>query len=131
MFGGKVVMITGAARGIGASMARLLHRRGALLLLIDVEESDLGALSDELGHETVAYVGCDVNDFNAMQNAADDAVARFGAIDVVVANAGTEHWAPIRTVEPDAFRQVIETRSVSSTPSVSRWHRSPSNAATY
>ncbi|CAN5560733.1 SDR family oxidoreductase [soil metagenome] len=112
MFRGKVVLITGAARGIGASMARLLHQRGALLVLIDVDESGLRALSNELGGETVACIGCDVNDFDAMHAAANTAAARFGAIDIVVANAGTEHWAPVRTVEPDVFRRVIETNVI-------------------
>jgi NAD(P)-dependent dehydrogenase (short-subunit alcohol dehydrogenase family) len=107
---GKVVMITGAARGIGASMARLLHRRGARLVLIDIDERGLRALSDELG-EDVVCTRCDVNDVDAMQAAAKAGVTRFGAIDVV-ANAGTEHWAPVQTVEPDPFRQVIETNVI-------------------
>jgi NAD(P)-dependent dehydrogenase (short-subunit alcohol dehydrogenase family) len=47
-----------------------------------------------------------------MQDAAATAVARFGAIDVVVANAGIEHWAPVRTVDPEAFQQVIETNVI-------------------
>lgn len=112
MLRGKVVMITGSARGIGASMARLLHQRGARLVLVDRDESGLRETSGELGGEAVVRVGCDVNDFDAMQGAADTAVARFGAIDAVVANAGTEHWAPVRTVEPEAFRRVIETNVI-------------------
>jgi hypothetical protein len=47
-----------------------------------------------------------------MQAAAKTGVTRFGAIDAVVANAGTEHWAPVQTVEPDAFRRVIETNLI-------------------
>ncbi len=111
MLRGKAVMITGAARGIGASMARLLHRRGARLVLIDIDERGLRALSDELGDDIVC-ARCDVNDFDAMQAAAKAGVTRFGAIDVVVANAGIEHWAPVQTVEPDAFRRVIETNVI-------------------
>lgn len=112
MLQGKVALITGAGRGIGAGMAQVLHRRGAHLVLIDVEESGLRTLAGELGGDSVECIRCDVNDFDAMQAAAASAVARFGAIDVVVANAGTEHWAPVRTVEPDAFRRVIETNIV-------------------
>ncbi|SKK90640.1 short chain dehydrogenase [Mycobacteroides abscessus subsp. massiliense] len=44
-----------------------------------------------------------------MQAAAKAGVVRFGAIDVVVANVGIGHWAPVHTVEPDAYRRVIET----------------------
>jgi NAD(P)-dependent dehydrogenase (short-subunit alcohol dehydrogenase family) len=112
MLDGKVVMITGSARGIGASMARLLHQRGARLVLVDRDEPGLRTLSGEFGSDTVLCVGCDVNDFDAMQVAENTAVARFGAIDAVVANAGTEHWAPVRTVEPEAFRRVIETNVI-------------------
>lgn len=109
---GSVVMITGAGRGIGASMARLLHRRGACLVLTDIDEAGLQGLADELGDNTVACIGCDVTDFEGMQAAADTAVARFGGVDVVVANAGIEQWAPVRTVKPDDFRQVIETNVI-------------------
>jgi NAD(P)-dependent dehydrogenase (short-subunit alcohol dehydrogenase family) len=113
VLGGKVVVITGAARGIGASMARLLHQRGARLVLIDVDESSLRALVGEFGDDTVLGIGCDVNDFGALQGALEDGVDRFGAIDVVVANAGIECWAPVETVELDAFRRVIETNDLS------------------
>lgn len=93
-------------------MARLLHQRGARLVLIDLDEARLSALSDELGDEAVVCAGCDVNDLDAMQAAVNTAMSRFGAIDVVVANAGLENWAPVRTVEPDAFRRVIETNLI-------------------
>jgi NAD(P)-dependent dehydrogenase (short-subunit alcohol dehydrogenase family) len=109
---GKVVMITGAARGIGASMARLLQQRGARLVLIDADGSSLQTLAEELGDGAVACAGCDVNDFDGMQAAVDTAMGRFGRIDAVVANAGVEHWAPVCTVDPQAFRQVIETNVI-------------------
>jgi NAD(P)-dependent dehydrogenase (short-subunit alcohol dehydrogenase family) len=112
MLDGKVVVITGAGRGIGASMARLVHKRGARLVLIDIDETGLRTLARELNDHTVVYVTCDVNDFEAMQAAAKAAVSRFGAIDVVVANAGIEDWAPVLTVEPDAFRQIVETNLI-------------------
>lgn len=112
MLHGKVIMITGAARGIGASMARILHQRGARLVLVDIDGDGVRALAGELGEDVVACASSDVNDFDAMQAAAKTAVTRFGAIDVVVANAGVEHWAPVLTVEPEAFRRVIETNLI-------------------
>ncbi|WNG88023.1 SDR family NAD(P)-dependent oxidoreductase [Mycobacterium sp. ITM-2016-00317] len=77
MLNGKVVMITGAASGIGASVARLLHQRGARLVLVDIDESGLHTLAGELGTEVLAWGG-DVTDFNAMQAAAKTAQAQFG-----------------------------------------------------
>lgn len=112
MLHGKSVMITGAARGIGASMARLLHQCGARLMLVDIDENGVQGLAAELGDEDVAYVSSDVNDFDAMRAAAETAVTRFGAVDVVVANAGIEHWAPVLSVEPETFRRVIETNLI-------------------
>ncbi|WP_254849037.1 SDR family oxidoreductase [Mycobacterium sp. GA-1841] len=109
---GSVVMITGAGRGIGASIARLLHHRGARLVLTDIDEASLQGLAVELGDKTVACITCDVTDFEGMQAAADTAIARFGGVDVVVANAGIEQWAPVRTVEPADFRRVIETNVI-------------------
>lgn len=105
-------MITGAGRGIGASLARQMHCRGARLVLTDVDELVLRQLGAELGAEDVECVRCDVNDFAAMQAAVDTAAARFGGIDIVVANAGTEHWAPVHSTDPAVFRQVIETNVI-------------------
>lgn len=112
MIDGKVVLITGAAHGIGAAMARLLHHRGARLVLIDLDEAGLHGLSAELGDDGVLSICCDVTDGEGMQAAADSAVAHFGGINVVVANAGIEHWAPVRTVDPSVFRRVIETNVI-------------------
>lgn len=106
---GNVTLITGAGRGIGASVARLLHRRGSRLVLIDVDAAILHDLAVELGEDSVLCIGCDVTDFSAMQAAATAAVERFGGIDVLVANAGIEQWAPVHTVEPNDFRRVIDT----------------------
>lgn len=68
--GGKVVMITGAGRGIGASLARQMHRRGARLVLTDVDELGLRQLGAELGAEDVECVRCDVNDFDVIFSSA-------------------------------------------------------------
>lgn len=109
---GKVVVITGAGRGIGASLARQLHARHARLVLIDTDESGLAMLVDKLGRTDIESIHCDVNDLEAMKRGIDAAAIRFGAIDIVVANAGTEHWAPVQSVDPAAFRRVLETNVI-------------------
>ena len=89
---GKRCLITGAARGIGASSARLFAREGAAVVLLD--------LKDELGAEVVAdivreggealYLNCDVTQLSKVSAAVDAAVQFLGGgIDVLFNNAGT------------------------------------------
>ncbi|MBN9633650.1 MAG: SDR family NAD(P)-dependent oxidoreductase, partial [Actinobacteria bacterium] len=80
---GKVVFITGGAAGVGAEVARRLHRKGAKLVLIDVDAAALDAAAATLGDDVLTVVA-DVRDLSSMQAAADAAVKRFGGIDVVV-----------------------------------------------
>lgn len=104
---GKVVFITGGARGIGAETARLLVRRGAKVALVDVDEPPLRELEAELGENAVGIVA-DVTDLESMEAAAVEAVARFGRIDVTVANAGIASYGSLEVVDPIAFRKVID-----------------------
>lgn len=109
----QVVVITGGARGIGAAVARLLYRRGATLVLTDVDEEPLAALAAELADDAkVMTMGADVRDLSAMQQVIDEAVERFGGIDVVVANAGVASYGSLLQVEPDAFKRVMDVNVV-------------------
>jgi NAD(P)-dependent dehydrogenase (short-subunit alcohol dehydrogenase family) len=106
---GKVVLITGGARGIGAEVARRLHAKGAKLVLTDLDEDELGALAAELGGEDeVLTAVADVRDLPAMQAAAGRAVEHFGGIDVVMANAGIASYGSVARVDPEAFKRVLD-----------------------
>jgi NAD(P)-dependent dehydrogenase (short-subunit alcohol dehydrogenase family) len=105
---GKVVFITGGARGIGAEVARRLHDKGAKLVLTDLNRAELTALAAELGHDRVLTEVADVRDLPAMQAAAGRAVERFGGIDVVVANAGIASYGSVLQVDPEAFKRVVD-----------------------
>lgn len=105
---GKVVFITGGARGVGEEVARRLRRKGAKLVLTDLDEAPLTALAAELGEEHVLTALADVRDLPAMQKAADAAVERFGGIDIVVANAGIASFGSVLQVDPEAFKRVID-----------------------
>lgn len=105
---GSVVFITGAARGLGAEIARQAHARGARVALVGRRLAPLQELADELGDRTAAFQA-DVTDAEALQRAADGAAETFGRIDVVVANAGIA--PPSRTVAtmtPDDFEKTVE-----------------------
>ncbi|WP_433621670.1 SDR family oxidoreductase [Nocardia sp. CA-120079] len=112
-FTGKVVLITGGASGIGAEVARRLRAQGAHLVLIDIDSPLLRELAAELGgDEHVSAVSADVRDFTAMQAAVAQGIERFGGIDIVVANAGIASYGSVLTVDPAAFRRVIEVNLV-------------------
>lgn len=105
----KVVFITGGGRGIGAEVARRLHNKGAKLVLTDIGKAELAAITAELGgDDRLLTVVADVRDLPAMQAAADQAVERFGGIDVVLANAGIASYGSLLQVDPEAFKRVID-----------------------
>ena len=84
MLGGKVAIVTGAARGIGREFVRVLVEAGAKVIAADVNDcSDCVALAPE----SVIAVHADVADAQSVQAMVDTAVTRFGRIDVLVNNA--------------------------------------------
>jgi NAD(P)-dependent dehydrogenase (short-subunit alcohol dehydrogenase family) len=104
----QVVFITGGARGIGADVARRLRRKNAKLVLTDIDAEPLAALAAELGESHVLTAVADVRDFAAMQAVANQAVERFGGIDVVVANAGIATYGSVLQVDPLAVKRLID-----------------------
>ncbi|MET8795821.1 SDR family oxidoreductase [Nocardia sp. NPDC004568] len=112
-FTGKVVLITGGARGIGAELAGRLRARGARLVLTDIDPPPLRELAVELGgDEYVVAVTADVCDLAAMEAAVARGVERFGGIDIVVANAGIGSYGSVLAVDPAAFRRVVDVNLV-------------------
>ncbi|HTX31133.1 MAG TPA: SDR family NAD(P)-dependent oxidoreductase [Solirubrobacteraceae bacterium] len=83
---GRRVVITGAARGIGARLARRLHERGAVVALIGLEPELLGAVAADCGN--APWFECDVSDRAQVDEAVRRTVERLGGLDVAVANAG-------------------------------------------
>jgi NAD(P)-dependent dehydrogenase (short-subunit alcohol dehydrogenase family) len=104
---GKVVLITGAARGIGAEAARQLYAKGAQVSLVGIEPELLEQRAQELGPRA-AWFEADVTDVDALRQAVDATVERFGGIDVVIANAGIAPIGTVATIDPDAFERTIE-----------------------
>jgi NAD(P)-dependent dehydrogenase (short-subunit alcohol dehydrogenase family) len=93
---GRTVFITGAARGIGAASAERLHAKGANVALVGLEPGRLEENATRLG-DRAAYFEADVTDLDAVQSAVNATVARFGAIDVAIANAGIAFTGSLAT----------------------------------
>ena len=104
----RVVLVTGAARGIGADAARQLVQRGAAVALVDRDAAEVQRRAAELGERAVAFEA-DVTDVDALDAVVRDTVERFGGIDVVVANAGISGPAStVAAIDPADFERVIE-----------------------
>jgi NAD(P)-dependent dehydrogenase (short-subunit alcohol dehydrogenase family) len=104
---GKTVLITGAARGLGAETARRVSARGANVALVGLEPEELQRVAGQCG-ENAAWFECDVTDTDALEAAVAGAVERFGGIDVVMANAGIAPMGMTRSMDPMAFERTIE-----------------------
>lgn len=101
------ILITGAARGIGAHTARLLAAKGHRTCLVGLEPDELAKLAAELG-EPHCWFEADVTDSASLQAAVAGAVERFGGLDVVMANAGIANYATTRIADPEMFARVID-----------------------
>jgi len=104
---GKVAIVTGAARGQGEAEARRFVEEGAQVLLTDVLDDEGEAVVAELG-EAAAYRHLDVTSEAEWVAAVDDAEARFGAVSVLVNNAGILDFAPVEKQDVERFRRVID-----------------------
>lgn len=102
---GSVVVVTGAARGLGAELARQLSARGARVALLGLEREQLDAVGAQCPGSAVWEV--DVTDGAALTAVAEHVVERFGRVDVVVANAGIGAGGSLLVAEPEAYDRVV------------------------
>lgn len=108
---GKVVLITGASRGIGEAAAREFAARGAKVVLASRNFERISHIAREIG-ESAAAVACDVSVFAEVEGAVAFAVTTFGQIDVLVGNAGViEPMAPLAEADPEAFGRTINVNT--------------------
>jgi NAD(P)-dependent dehydrogenase (short-subunit alcohol dehydrogenase family) len=108
----KVVLITGAAHGIGAQVARDLVAAGASVAVLDRDVLGAQRLVAELGSAAAAFE-TDITSAESVQAACDAAAQHFGTVDVVVANAGIAGpGVTVAAVDPADWRQVIDVNLV-------------------
>ena len=100
---GKIVIVTGAARGMGASHARRLVEEGAQVMLTDVLDAEGAALAKTLG-KNARFLHQDVT---------SETEAVFGSVSVLVNNAGIATYGAIETLEEADYRRTIDINQVS------------------
>lgn len=103
----KTVVITGAASGIGAAAAREAIRRGHRVAVCDINLVAAQAFCAELGPDALA-LHLDVRSAEAWKSAWDDILDRFGAVDVLVSNAGIIHTGFARDLSLDQHRDMVD-----------------------
>lgn len=106
-FAGKVVLVTGAASGIGLATAQRFADEGARVALVDRDAEELPAAAAKLAGETLQLV-CDVGGEQQVAAAVGQLMDRFGRLDVVVNNAGLMVFKPIEALDGADWLKVLQ-----------------------
>lgn len=111
---GKVALITGAARGMGAAEARLFVTEGAQVMITDVLEDDGRRTADSISSDgsSCLFLGHDVTDEGQWTSVVDSTIAAFGRIDVLVNNAGIFEQGSIMDTTLEAYMRTISINQV-------------------
>ena len=109
---GKTALITGGSKGIGYGIAECLLREGMNVAITGRHEESAQAAARQLsdtGPGKCIAIAADVRDFEAQQKVVAKTLETFGGIDVLVANAGVGHFAPITTLTPEQWHETLDT----------------------
>ncbi|MEC7748466.1 MAG: glucose 1-dehydrogenase [Chloroflexota bacterium] len=110
---GKVALISGGARGMGAEEARIFAREGAKVIIGDISEDEGKAVKAQIAEAggQALFVRLDVTEESDWTNAVNQAVSRFGKLDILVNNAGISSRAFTDDTAIDAWDKIMEVNS--------------------
>lgn len=106
-FAGKTAVVTGAAGGIGSELCRQLVDAGARVAALDIDAARLDALAQELGDRCLA-IACDIRTQAACSEAIDHAARAFGAVDLLINNAGISHHSRFASTDAAVIERVMD-----------------------
>ena len=99
----KVAVVTGGSKGIGGATARRLHEEGASVAILDIDEAG----KDLLSGDRAFYVHCDVANSNSVDSAIKQVIDHFGDIEILVNNAGIQHYGTVLTTPEEEWDTVM------------------------
>ena len=108
----RVVLITGGATGIGASVVAHFARQGSRVTFVDVQDEPAQQLVDSLASEGCPkpiYIHCDITDLGALKAAVDQVLATHATVDVLVNNAANDQRHSIEEVTPEFWEHSLAT----------------------
>jgi 3-oxoacyl-[acyl-carrier protein] reductase len=108
---GKVAIVTGSGRGIGAQVARKLSAAGARVLISDIDRPEAETVAADLDGESVVHVA-DLTKGSACDEVVAAAIEEWGRLDVVVNNAGYAWDAPLHKVTDEQFQAMLDIHTV-------------------
>ncbi|WP_392454120.1 3-hydroxybutyrate dehydrogenase [Chryseomicrobium aureum] len=103
----KVVLITGAAQGIGFEIAEEFFKNGAKVVLTDINEEKVKESAAALGGDSLG-IKCDVTNEEELKASIDQTVATFGRLDILINNAGMQHVAMLEDFPTERFELLIK-----------------------
>ena len=111
---GKTALVTGATGGIGAAIAKVLHKAGATVAISGTRANVLEELKAELGGERVFVLPCNLSDASAVEKLVPEAEAAMGGLDILVNNAGITKDGLAMRMKDDDWSSVIDVNLTAS-----------------